>query len=202
MLKGHFAEDKEGSPGEECRNEVAKDIFDGLFSFHGLENRDDFDVVDTYVAFDAAHVEGSKGEAEIGCVVEPLPGTSEIDVKMLPVLGGIDNHDALDISIAASGVCSFHIDFETDVGTGVELKIQIEVGIVDIEILTEVEGYVGDGVGNVDGSVAQAGAGFVGSMFVPDDRVKEDAAGGGLEEFVYQHIGECEGVGCGEGVEP
>ena len=56
-------------------------------------------------------------------MVEPGPGTAEVDVHVLPVIGGVDDHHALDVGAAAGGIVGTHIDFELDVGAGVEFEV-------------------------------------------------------------------------------
>ena len=63
------------------------------------------------------------------------------------------------------------------------------------------EGHVEHGVGHVDRGVALARAGSRGVVLHPVDGVEEEAALGGLEELVHQHVGEGDAVGGGEGAE-
>lgn len=135
-------------------------------------------------------------------MVEPCPGTTKVDVKVLPMVGGVDDHDALDVSVAAIVVSGFHVDLEADIGAGIELEIEEFGGIIEFEFLTDVERYIGDGVGDVDGSVAKSGAGFGGNIFMPSHGIEMDAVTIGLEVFVHKYVGGSEGVGGGEGVEP
>ena len=89
----------------------------------GVVGGDDFDVVDAYVALLAVDIQGGEGDAEGAGVVEPRPGAAQVDVHVLPVVRGVDDHDALGHGVAAAGVGGGHVDLEGKVRTGVEFKV-------------------------------------------------------------------------------
>ncbi len=134
-------------------------------------------------------------------MVEPRPGAAEVDIHVLPVFGGVDDHNALFFGGAAGGIGGLHIDLEADVGASVEFKVDGARGVGDVEVGLDGEGDIGDAVGDVHGSIALTGTSLAGGVFVPDDGVEEGAEFGGLEGLEHLHVGDGDGIGGGEGVE-
>ena len=56
-------------------------------------------------------------------MVEPAPGAAQVDVHVLPVVGGVDHHDALHVDAAAGGVVGVHVYLEGQCRAGVELEV-------------------------------------------------------------------------------
>ena len=134
-------------------------------------------------------------------MVEPRPCATEVDIHVLPVTGGVDDHHALFVGGTTGGVCGLHIDLEADIGAAVEFEVDSSVGVGNIEIGVDGEGNVGNAVWDMHRGVALARAGFGWCIFMPGDGVKAGAKFGGFKRFENLHVGKGDGIGGGEGVE-